>query len=186
MDRDLLASKLNPPRIHSDLISRSQLMIRLDEVIGNDFVLISTPAGFGKTTLLTRWVKSAGRPVAWLSLDEDDNDPVRFWRYILTALDQVETGMGEKAFSMLNSSAQPTSRAVVIALLNELATRSVDFVLVLDDYHLIESPAIHDSMVYLLEHLPRGIRRALLRARPRSPRPRHARVVGAGTRASGR
>jgi ATP/maltotriose-dependent transcriptional regulator MalT len=149
----LLATKIGIPTIRADLLPRSQLLGRLEQAASHDVVLISTPAGFGKTTLLASWANSIERPLAWLSLDPDDNDPGRFWRYIIAAVDRVHKGIGEQALSLLNASAHPTLKAIVTALLNELATRPIELVLVLDDYHLIESHAVHDSLAFLLEHL---------------------------------
>jgi len=153
----LLATKIGIPRIRPDLLPRSHLLGRLEEATSRDFVLVSTPAGFGKTTLLASWAKSTERPLTWLSLDRDDNDPGRFWRYIVAAVDRVHNGIGEQALSLLNASAQPTPKAIVTTLLNELAARPDELVLVLDDYHLIESPAVHDSLAFLLEHLSPGM-----------------------------
>src|SRR5574342_14610 len=108
-ERDvLLATKIAIPRISSDLLPRSHLIRRLEEVTTHELVLISTPAGFGKTTLLASWARNTERPVAWLSLDGDDNDPARFWRYVIAAIDRVHGGIGERALSLLNASAQPT------------------------------------------------------------------------------
>src|SRR6266498_1181452 len=153
----LLATKIGIPTIRADLLPRSQLLGRLEQAASHDVVLISTPAGFGKTTLLASWANSTERPLAWLSLDPDDNDPGRFWRYIIAAVDRVHKGIGEQARSLLNASAHPTLKAIVTALLNELATRPIELVLVLDDYHLIESHAVHDSLAFLLEHLSPGM-----------------------------
>src|SRR6266540_8929 len=149
----LLATKIGIPTIRPDLLPRSHLIGRLEEATSRDVVLVSTPAGFGKTTLLASWAKRTERPLTWLSLDPDDNDPERFWRYIVAAVERVHKGIGEQALSLLNASAHPTLKAIVTALLNELAARPDELVLVLDDYHLIESPAVHDSLAFLLEHL---------------------------------
>jgi LuxR family maltose regulon positive regulatory protein len=153
----LLATKIGIPRIRPDLLPRSHLISRLEEVTSHDVVLVSTPAGFGKTTLLASWAKRTERPLTWLSLDPDDNDPGRFWRSILAAVDRVHPGIGKQALSLLNASAQPTPKAIVTALVNELAAGSDELVLVLDDYHLIESHVIHDSLAFLLEHLSPGM-----------------------------
>src|SRR6266545_235609 len=153
----LLATKIGIPRIRPDLLPRSHLIGRLEEATSRDVVLVSTPAGFGKTTLLASWAKRTQRPLTWLSLDRDDNDPGRFWRYIVAAVDRVHNGIGEQALSLLNASAQPTPKAIVTALLNELAARPDELVLVLDDYHQIVSPAVHDSLAFLLEHLSPGM-----------------------------
>jgi LuxR family maltose regulon positive regulatory protein len=153
----LLSTKFGIPRIRADLLVRSHLVERLEEATTREFVLVSTPAGFGKTTLLASWARSSERPVAWLSLDGDDNDPVRFWRYIAAAVERVHQGMGERALSLLDAPAQPTLKAVVTVLVNELAAGPGELVLILDDYHLIESHAVHDSLAFLLEHMSPGM-----------------------------
>jgi LuxR family maltose regulon positive regulatory protein len=153
----LLATKFDIPRIRPDLLPRSHLVERLEEATTRELVLVSTPAGFGKTMLLASWARSSERPVAWLSLDGDDNDPVRFWRYIVAAVDRVHKGTGEQILSLLNPLAQATLNAVVTALVNELASRPGELVLALDDYHLIESHAVHDSLAFLLEHMSPGM-----------------------------
>jgi LuxR family maltose regulon positive regulatory protein len=150
----LLATKYRLPSIRSDLLPRSHLERRLEEATTRACVLVSTPAGFGKTTLLAGWARSAARLVAWLSLDGDDNDRVRFWRYVVAALERVRPGLGGQALALLDASAQPTLAAVLTVLVNELAADPGELVLVLDDYHLIESPAVHESLTFLLEHLP--------------------------------
>jgi LuxR family maltose regulon positive regulatory protein len=149
----LLATKVGIPRIRPDLLPRDYLIRRLEQATAGELILVSTPAGFGKTTLLASWAKGTKKPVAWLSLDRDDNDPTHLWRYIVTAIGRVHSGIGEQALSLLNAPAQPTPKAVVTALVNELAAHEDELVLVLDDYHSIESPAVHDSLTFLLEHL---------------------------------
>jgi LuxR family maltose regulon positive regulatory protein len=157
-ERDvLLATKIAIPRITSELLPRSRLSSRLEAATTRELVLISTPAGFGKTTFLAGWARSTERPVAWLSLDGDDNDPARFWRYMVAAVSSVRRGIGEPALSLLNASAQPTPKAVITVLVNELTAHPDEFVFILDDYHRIESPAIHDDLAFLLEQLPPGM-----------------------------
>src|SRR6266498_1410132 len=153
----LLSTKFGIPRIRRDLLARSHLVSRLEEATKRELVLVSTPAGFGKTTLLASWARNTERPVAWLSLDGDDNDPVRFWRYTIAAVDRVHKGIGEHTLSLFNALAQPTSNAVVTALVNELAALPDELVLILDNYHLIESQAVHDSLTFLLDHLSPGM-----------------------------
>ncbi len=153
----LLSTKFGIPRIQRDLLARSHLVSSLEEATKRELVLVSTPAGFGKTTLLASWARNTERPVAWLSLDGDDNDPVRFWRYIIAAVDRVHKGIGEHTLSLFNALAQPTSNAVVTALVNELAALPDELVLILDNYHLIESQAVHDSLTFLLDHLSPGM-----------------------------
>jgi LuxR family maltose regulon positive regulatory protein len=123
-------------------------------------MLVSAPAGFGKTTLLTEWlaagpaVPAGQRLVAWLSLDRGDNDPVSFWAYVIAALRKVAPGAGESALALLHALQQPPIETVLTALLNDLATIGAEIVLVLDDYHVIDGPEVQDGMAFLLDHLP--------------------------------
>src|SRR5829696_4009653 len=152
----LLSTKLSVPAVRSSLVPRTRLSGRLEEGQERKLTLLSAPAGFGKTTLLSAWVGeiSGGRPVAWLSLDPGDNDPVRFWRYYITAIDQLQPGSGESALTLLGAPQAPPIEAILTTLLNELADLPTDAVLVLDDYHLIESGAIHEALSFLIDHLP--------------------------------
>ena len=160
-ERDaLLATKLHLPRPRPGLVARPRLLARLNEGMGQELVLVCTPAGFGKTTLLAEWVRAGQRPVAWLSLDEADNDPARFWRHVAAALEPVRPGVAERVTALLGS--PPASfEGPVTALVNELAELSDDVVLVLDDYHLIQAPAVHASVEFLLQHLPPSLRLVL-------------------------
>jgi hypothetical protein len=115
--------------------------------------LVSAPAGFGKTTLLTEWLAAGGRKAAWLSLDERDNDPASYWAYLIAALKTAAPDVGAASSSLLRSSQAPIE-AVLSALLNDLDAVEYDVVLVLDDYHVIEACEIHDGMTFLVEHLP--------------------------------
>jgi LuxR family maltose regulon positive regulatory protein len=153
----LLATKIGIPRIRTNLLPRPHLIRRLEQATTRELILVSTPAGFGKTTLLASWAKETTKPVAWLSLDRDEGDPARFWRYTIAAVERVHKGICEKALSLLNAPAQPTLKAVVTALVNELAAHSKELVLVLDDFHRIDSPAVHRSLIFLLEYLPPGM-----------------------------
>lgn len=153
----LLVTKIGIPGIRSALLPRPHLIEHLNKATTRELTLVSAPAGFGKSTLLASWAESSQSPVAWLSLDGDEDDPARFWRYILAAIDRVYKEIGESALSLLNDPAHPTYKAVVTVLVNEFATHPGEFVLVLDDYHLIESPAVHESLAFLLEHLPPGM-----------------------------
>src|SRR5829696_8366017 len=153
----LLLTKLSVPSARPSLVPRLRLRERLEEGLGRKLTLLSAPAGFGKTTLLSKWIgglPDEGRPVAWLSLDPGDNDPGRFWRYFVTAVDQLQPGSGETALALLGSPQAPPSETILTTLLNELGDLPTDAVLVLDDYHLIESQAIHDALAFLIEHLP--------------------------------
>jgi LuxR family maltose regulon positive regulatory protein len=108
----------------------------------------------GKTTLLADWAARATLPVAWLSLDPDDNDPVRFWRHVATALDRVVGGLGEQLVPLLSPGSGTSTQGVVTALINQLEANPDEVALVLDDYHAIESTVILDSLGFLLSHLP--------------------------------
>jgi LuxR family transcriptional regulator, maltose regulon positive regulatory protein len=115
------------------------------------------PAGFGKTTLLADWARSSRQPVAWLSLDEGDNDPARFWRYVAGALDRVRAGIGQRITATLKGPPAPPE-AMVTVVVNELASREGAIALVLDDYHLIEARPVHESIGLLVGHLPPQLR----------------------------
>ena len=133
------------------------------------------PAGFGKTALLADWARSGDRPVAWLSLDAADNDPVRFWRHVVAALDRARPGIGERVGPLLGPPAPPSFEGLVTALINELAAQpgEDEVLLVLDDYHLIDAQPVHASLAFLLEHLPPGLRLVLAsRSDPPLPLPR--------------
>ena len=118
---ELLATKLTIPRVRADLLPRSRLLQALDERLGRELVLVCTSAGFGKTTLLASWARAASWPVAWLSLDADDNDPVRFWRYVAAAIDRVHPGVGDPVLALLSGPSPPSLEAVVTRLINQLA-----------------------------------------------------------------
>jgi LuxR family maltose regulon positive regulatory protein len=167
MDPQLLTTKLYIPQLRPNLVPRRRLTEQLDESLrlGHRLLLICAPAGFGKTTLLSEWIHGSGRPAAWVSLDENDNDPVTFWTHFIAALraglpNRATTTLGEGLLTVLHSSASAHERAsfpidlLLASLVNEIAELSVAPITVLDDYHLIESQSIHDSLSFLLEHLP--------------------------------
>ncbi|HZA22568.1 MAG TPA: LuxR family transcriptional regulator, partial [Dehalococcoidia bacterium] len=153
----LLATKLYVPKVRPNLVTRPHLTERLNQGPGHRLTLISAPAGFGKTTLLAEWasaLRANGLTVAWVSLDGSDNDPARFWTYFIAALSKVHHGAGESALSMLQSTQSLPVESVLNTLVNEASVIPHDFALILDDYHLIETQAIHSGLTYLLEHLP--------------------------------
>jgi len=157
MASPLLEIKLYVPRWRRGLVPRPRLTAGLNAAAQSRLTLVSAPAGFGKTTLLAEWLAAAPaeeRSVAWLSLDQSDNHAASFWTYLITALQTVEPHLGANAISLLQSFQPPPIESVLTTLLNELSRVSHDVVLVLDDYHLIESRDIHDGMVFLLDHLP--------------------------------
>jgi LuxR family maltose regulon positive regulatory protein len=170
-ERDVLvATKFHVPP--AGFVPRPRLMARLAQGIGRGLTVVCTPAGFGKTTLLGDWARRSRRPAAWLSLDGGDNDPARFWRYVAAALDPVRPGVVELVAPLLRGPQQPPLEAVATVVINEFAVvpgeRTVT--LVLDDYHLVEAPAVHVSVAFLLERLPPGLRLVLAsRADPPLP-----------------
>jgi LuxR family maltose regulon positive regulatory protein len=116
--------------------------------------LISAPAGFGKTTLTSEWIAGSQRPVAWLSLDEGDNDPTRFLTYFIAALQTITANIGAGVLSVLQSPQPPPIESILTALLNEITTLTDNFVLVLDDYHVLDAKPVDEALTFLLEHLP--------------------------------
>jgi len=164
MTRPLLTTKLYIPPVRPELVSRPRLIDRLVSGLHRKLTLISAPAGFGKTTLLSECVVSCDRPVAWVSLDKGDNDPIRFWTYFLAALQTIPTlagaGVGEATLAMLGSSgiagttAPPPIEALLIDLINQLDEVRERFILVLDDLHIITEPQIHQEFTFLLDNLP--------------------------------
>ena len=152
----LLETKLHVPRRRGDLVARPRLSERLSRGAQAALTLVSAPAGFGKTTLLAQWLAATpapGRAVAWLSLDERDNDPELFWTYLVGALKAAAKGAGASALGRLQPP-QPPGEAALVTLLNDLDAIPDDVVLVLDDYHVIEAREVRDGMAFLLEHLP--------------------------------
>ena len=160
----LLATKLNVPGLRPDLVPRPRLAQQLDEGRGPGLVLVCAPAGYGKTVVLAEWVRRGRRPVAWLSLDAGDNDPARFWRHTMAALDRVRPGISDPMVPLLGPPAPPAFEPLVTALINEVAGQpdaDEALLLVLDDYHVISSQLVHDSLGFLLEHRPPGLHLAL-------------------------
>src|SRR6266487_3028882 len=157
MPTPILATKLYLPRLRPNVVSRPRLLERLNEGLHRNLTLISAPAGFGKTTLVSAWVEGIERPrarTAWLSLDEGDNDPARFLAYLVAALQTIAAHIGEGVLGMLQSSQPPPPEAMLTALLNEITTLPDHFVLVLDDYHVIDAKPVDIALTYLVEHLP--------------------------------
>jgi LuxR family transcriptional regulator, maltose regulon positive regulatory protein len=155
MTGPLLTTKLHVPRRRRGLVSRRRLRERLDR--GNEaaLTLVSAPAGFGKTTVLTEWLTDAradGRSVAWLSLDARDNDPALFWAYLVAALQTATPDVGTGTLALLSSPSSSAEPALA-TLLNDLAVVPGEVVLVLDDYHVVDAHDVHNGMAFLLDHL---------------------------------
>src|ERR687895_1211085 len=155
MDRQILRAKLYVPRGRPDAVPRPRLYEQLDEGARRELTLVSAPAGFGKTTLLAEWSRRSELPVAWVSLDERDDDPVRFLLYVVAAIGTIYEGFGKATRAFLSSlQSREELEPVLTALSNEILEVPRDFVLVLDDYHTIRSETIHDALAFLLDHSP--------------------------------
>ena len=153
----VLATKLNIPSSKPNYIQRSHLIEQLNEGLYRKLSLISAPAGFGKTTLVSEWAASCGRPTAWLSLDEGDNNLSRFLIYLISALQTISANVGEGLLNGLQSPQPPSTESVLTTLINRITTALDSFVLVLDDYHVIESKAVDDALIFLIEYAPAGV-----------------------------
>jgi len=169
----LLETKLHVPRVRHSLVARPRLIKRMSLGAQSKLTLISAPAGFGKTTILTEWLAAtaaAERSAAWLSLDQGDNQAAAFWTYLIAALQTVTPAFGASALSLLQEPQPPPIEIVLATVLNELAAVPNDIVLVLDDYHAIDAPDIQGGMAFLLEHLPPPIHLVIItRADPALP-----------------
>ena len=139
MPTPILATKLYIPRLRPNVVSRPRLIERLNEGLHRKLTLIAAPAGFGKTTLVSEWLAGCERPAAWLSLDEGENDPTRFLMYLVAALQTLAATIGE---------------AMLTALLNDITTIPDNFILILDDYHVLDAKPVDHALTFLLEHLP--------------------------------
>jgi LuxR family transcriptional regulator, maltose regulon positive regulatory protein len=159
---DLVASKLVAPAPRTGLLPRPGLQSLLQAGLEAKLCLVEAPAGFGKTTLLAQWQAAAGGGrVAWVSLEEGDNDPTRFWGYVVDSLRTVEPGVGTAALAGLGRPSADLYRAVLPGLLNDLHAVGLPLFLVLDDYHLITNPTCHQTLTFFLDHLPAGVHLAL-------------------------
>lgn len=167
MSASILVTKFFVPPSRSKLVPRPRLIERLDKSLHHKLTLISAPAGFGKTTLVTEWldslrldaktVKNDGNRIGWVSLDEGDNDPVRFLTYFITAVNQsegIDAALGKEALSMLHTPQPPPIQTILTSLINEIAAITYRIILVLDDLHLIDDQSIHDALNFLLENIP--------------------------------
>ena len=158
MSTPILATKLFTPPPRPKVVVRPRLFARLNEGLHRKLTLISAPAGFGKTTLVSEWLAAPTglqkQPVAWLSLDEGDSDPTRFLAYLVAALQTIASNFGEGLLAMLHSPQPPPTEAILTTLLNEITIIPDKFILILDDYHVIEAREVDHVLTYLLEHLP--------------------------------
>ena len=154
-----MATKLYIPTSRRRIVVRPRLVEWLNEGLaaGHRLTLVSAPAGFGKTTLVSEWSAGCGRPVAWLSLDDGDSDLGRFLAYLIAALQTVAPGIGEGVLAALQSPQPPPPEPTLTALLNDIAAIPRDVVIVLDDYHVLEAKPVDDALAFLVEHLPPNV-----------------------------
>jgi LuxR family maltose regulon positive regulatory protein len=150
----ILATKLYIPPPLPHIVLRPRLIEQLNEGLHRKLTLISAPAGFGKTTLVSDWVAGCERSTAWLSLDEGDNDPTRFLTYLVTALQTIAPNVGQGVLSALQSPQPPPTESSLTTLLNEIITISDNFIFVLDDYHMLDSKAVDNVLTFLIDHQP--------------------------------
>lgn len=156
MSTPILSTKLYLPPQRPDLMPRPRLIERLNGELDQrpGLILVSAPAGFGKTTLICEWLRQSDLLAAWISLDETDNDPSRFLTYLSAALRQVDPTIDQIELGIFQPSPSTSPEVLLTALINDIAATSSPFLLVLDDYHLIEAQPIHAALTFLLEHLP--------------------------------
>ena len=158
MPAALLKTKLHVPRIRDDIVRRSRLCHALSESAQRPLTLVSAPAGFGKTTLVCEWIRETGANVAWVSLDQGDNDTTRFWSYVVAGIQTVVADAGESTLAALHSPQPAPVEAYLTPLINELTARSQHVILVLDDYHVIDAEEVHRGIEFLLDHMPQHMR----------------------------
>jgi len=164
MPVSILATKLFIPSTRPEIVPRPRLIEQLNEGLHRKLTIISAPAGYGKTALVSDWAgnlqldaENESNPlsrIAWLSLDENDNDPTRFLTYSIAALQTIETNIATGLLSALQSPQSPPIEDILTVLINEITAIHSRIILVLDDYHLIEAEPIHDALTFLLRHLP--------------------------------
>ena len=158
MSLPVLATKLYVPPLQPNIVRRPRLIERLNEGLHRKLTLISAPAGFGKTTLVSEWLAGCGQLVAWLSLDEGDNDPAGFLAYLVAALQTISKNIGDGVLGVLQSPGPPPVESILTALLNEITAIQDNFILVLDDYHVIDAKPVNQALAFLVEHLPPQMR----------------------------
>ena len=167
MSIPLLVTKLHLPQSQRGLVTRSSLIKRLNNGLSGKVTLVSAPAGFGKTTLISDWVCNSlpekfNKHAAWLSLDNTDNTTLQFWHYVISALKTVHPSLGKTCQAALYNSPTPPINAVLTNLINEIAKNDGFLFLGLDDYHEIINPEIHDALDFFIEHLPNNLHLAII------------------------
>ncbi len=164
MPEALLRTKLFIPSLRPNLVRRPRLIAQLNRSLRQDckLTLISAPAGFGKSTLVSGWFADSGVQAAWLSLDQGDNDPVRFWTYLIAAIQTVNKEVGSEACQIISAPQFRSTEPVAISLINDISQLTKDIILVLDDYHAIEAEQVQEGFGYLLDHQPPNLHLVLI------------------------
>lgn len=158
----VLKAKLNIPRAQPPLVPRPRLIKGLNQGVRGKLILVRAPAGFGKTTLVGEWVREKGLPVGWVSLDVGENEPLKFWKYVIAALDKVLPGIFQGIMPALQSMSPPSLEILASLLMEELYSYPGDCILVLDDFYLIDNLPLLDSFLFFLNHMPENIHVVLL------------------------
>ena len=158
----MLFTKLHIPPTGNNVVHRPELFEKLNSGLGRKLILVSAPAGYGKTTLLSDWISQNKIPTAWLSLDNGDNDPAVFLSYVVSGIQSIHNEFGQSALRLLNSPNSSSVESIVGMLINELLTINQNFLLVLDDFHLIRSNEVLKLATYFLEHVPGNIHIVIL------------------------
>ena len=156
MPLTILATKLHVPPLRPERVELSRLIKRLNEGMHRRLTLVSAPAGFGKTTLVCSWLEQCAKEAAWLSLNEDDNNPARFLLYLIAALQKVVPGVGDQTAVLLKTMQLQPSEGMLTELINEVSESGKEFILVIDDYHVIDDTRVHRFLDFFLHHGPRG------------------------------
>jgi LuxR family maltose regulon positive regulatory protein len=158
----MLLTKLHIPPAGNNIVHRTELFEKLNKGLSRKLILVSAPAGFGKTTVVSDWINQSKIPTAWFSLDNGDNDPTDFLSYIISGIQSIHKEFGQSALKLLNSPNEPSVESIATLLINEILNINQNFLLVLDDFHLIKSNEVLKLVSYLLEHIPGNIHIVIL------------------------
>ena len=154
MDPSLLVTKFHTPSTPRGVVQRARLTRKLDESLGSKLTLVSAPAGYGKTTLVTDWLRGIDRPLTWLSLDERDNDAATFLRYLVGALQRMDPAIGRKVQGALEAPELARIPSEMVSLFDDISATDTSFILVLDGCHVIHDARVHEATRLLMERLP--------------------------------
>jgi len=154
METPLLTTKFNIPSPHQGIIQRPQLVKRLEAGTEGGITLVSAPAGYGKTTLVSAWINAIPTPAVWFSIEEADNDLFRFLTYLATALQSRFPETGESLLIGVQSLQPPSIEYLLTSLINDISDLQTSFILILDDYPFIDSQSVHDALNFVIDHLP--------------------------------